>query len=167
MLLIRLNRICDRFPLTLVRGKTAQYTVWLDGPLLYKDFLFQAKGKNVKQYFFGAVAGSVLLAAPGVAGDAVKGEKVFRRCEACHYVDKEKNKTGPHLVDIIGRAAGTVEGYKYSKAMAGSGLVWDETTMAGFLTKPKRYLKGTKMAFVGLRKESDIADVIAYLKAFK
>ena len=121
----------------------------------------------MKQCFFVAVAGSVLLAVPVVAGDAAKGEKVFRRCKACHYVDKEKNKTGPHLVDIIGRAAGTVGGYKYSEAMAGSGLVWDETTMAGFLTKPKRYLKGTKMAFVGLRKESDIADVIAYLKASK
>ena len=121
----------------------------------------------MKQCFFVAVAGSVLLAVPVVAGDAAKGEKVFRRCKACHYMDKEKNKTGPHLVDIIGRSAGAVKGYEYSKAMAGSGLVWDETTMAGFLTKPKKYLKGTKMAFVGLRKESDIADVIAYLKASK
>ena len=121
----------------------------------------------MKQCFFAAVAGSVLLAAPVVAGDAAKGEKVFRRCKACHYIDKEKNKTGPHLVDIIGRAAGAVEGYKYSEAMAASGLVWDEATMAGFLVKPKHYLNGTKMAFVGLRKESDIADVIAYLKASK
>ena len=121
----------------------------------------------MKQFFFAAVAGSVLLAAPVFAGDAAMGEKVFRRCKACHYVDKEKNKTGPHLVNIIGRAAGAVEGYKYSKAMAGSGLVWDEATMSGFLTKPKNYLKGTKMAFIGLRKKSDIADVIAYLKAPK
>ena len=166
-LLIRLNRICDRLPFASVRGKTAQYTVWLDGPLLYKDFVFQAKGKNMKQCFFAAVAGSVLLAAPVVAGDAAKGEKVFRRCMVCHYVDKEKNKTGPHLVNIIGRAAGTVESYKYSKAMAGSGLVWDEAAMAGFLTKPKKYLKGTKMAFAGLKKASDSADVIAYLKVAK
>ena len=121
----------------------------------------------MKQCFFAAVAGSVLLAMPVVLGDAATGEKVFRRCKACHYMDKEKNKTGPHLVNIIGRAAGTVDSYKYSKAMAGSGLVWDEATMAGFLTKLKKYLKGTKMAFVGLRKESDIADVIAYLKASK
>ena len=91
----------------------------------------------MKQCFFAAWAGSVLLAAPVVAGDAAKGEKVFRRCKACHYMDKEKNKTGPHLVDIIGRAAGAVEGYKYSKAMARSGLVWDGSTMAGFLAKPK------------------------------
>jgi cytochrome c len=121
----------------------------------------------MKNCFFAAMAGSLLLAAPAVAGDPAKGEKVFRKCKACHYVDKEKNKTGPHLVNIIGRAAGAVEGYKYSKAMAELGLVWDEETMAGFLAKPKKYLKGTKMAFVGLRKESDIADVIAYLKASK
>ena len=121
----------------------------------------------MKQCFFAAVAGSVLLATPVVAGDAAKGEKVFHRCKACHYMDKEKNKTGPHLVNIIGRAAGAVKDYKYSKAMTGLGLVWDEATMTGFLAKPKKYLKGTKMAFVGLRKESDIADVIAYLKASK
>ena len=121
----------------------------------------------MKQCFFAAVAGSVVLAAPVVAGDAAKGEKVFRRCKACHYLDKEKNKTGPHLVNIIGRDAGAVKGYKYSKAMAESGLTWDELTIAGFLTKPQKYLKGTKMAFVGLRKESDIADVIAYLKVSK
>jgi cytochrome c2 len=121
----------------------------------------------MKKCFFAAMVGNFLLAVPAVAGDSAEGEKVFRKCKACHYVDKEKNKTGPHLVNIIGRAAGAVEGYKYSKAMAGSGLVWDEETMAGFLARPKKYLKGTKMAFVGLRKESDIADVIAYLKAFK
>ena len=80
---------------------------------------------------------------------------------------QKKDKTGPHLVNIIGRSAGVVKGYKYSNAMAKSGVVWNETTMALFLTKPKKYLKGTKIAFVGLRKESDIADVIAYLKASK
>ena len=121
----------------------------------------------MKKYFFAAMAGVVLLAKPVVAGDIAKGKKVFRKCKACHYLEKERNKTGPHLVNIMGRAAGTVEGYKYSKAMARSGLVWDEITMAGFLKKPKKYLKGTRMAFVGLRKESDIADVIAYLKASK
>ena len=121
----------------------------------------------MKICFFAAMASIVLLAAPVVADDPAKGEKVFRKCKACHYVDKEKNKTGPHLVNIIGRAAGAVEGYKYSNAMAGSSLVWDEETIAGFLAKPKKYLKGTKMAFVGLRKESDIADVIAYLKVSK
>jgi cytochrome c len=121
----------------------------------------------MKICFFAAMAGAVLLATPVVAGDVAKGEKVFRKCKACHYVEKERNKTGPHLVNVMGRTAGTVEGYKYSDAMARSGLVWDEITMAGFLKKPREYLKGTRMAFVGLRKESDIGDVIAYLKASK
>jgi cytochrome c len=120
----------------------------------------------MKNYVFAAVAAAgFMMAAPAIAGDAAAGEKVFRKCKACHYVDQEKNKTGPHLVNIIGRKAGAVEGYKYSKAMAGSDLVWDEATLAGFLAKPKSYLKGTKMAFAGLKKDSDIADVIAYLKS--
>jgi len=120
----------------------------------------------MKNYVFAAVAAAgFMMAAPAIAGDAAAGEKVFRKCKACHYVDQEKNKTGPHLVNIIGRKAGAVEGYKYSKAMAGSDLVWDEATLAGFLAKPKSYLKGTKMAFAGLKKDGDIADVIAYLKS--
>ena len=106
----------------------------------------------------------VLSSGVAQAGDAVKGEKVFKKCKACHYVDTAKNKTGPHLVNIIGRAAGSVEGYKYSKAMAASGLVWDEATLTEYLRAPKKYVKGTKMAFRGLKKDADIADVIEYLK---
>ena len=122
----------------------------------------------MKNYVFvsAAVAG-LLFAAPAQANDAAAGEKVFKKCKACHYVDRKKNKSGPHLVDIVGRSAGAVEGFKYSKAMAESGLVWDEATLAGFLAKPKKYLKGTKMSFAGLKKESDIANVIAYLKSAK
>lgn len=118
----------------------------------------------MKQYFSFAAAACFLVAAPALAGDAAKGEKVFRKCKACHYVDKEQNKTGPHLVNVVGRKAGDIEGFKYSKAMAGSGLVWDEATLAGFLTKPKKYLRGTRMVFAGLRKGTDIANIIAYLK---
>ena len=122
----------------------------------------------MKNYvFFSAAVAGLLFAAPAQANDAAAGEKVFKKCKACHYVDREKNKSGPHLVDIVGRSAGAVEGFKYSKAMAESGLVWDEATLAGFLAKPKKYLKGTKMSFAGLKKESDIANVIAYLKSAK
>ena len=113
-----------------------------------------------------AIAMSLTFSAADAA-DVKKGKKVFKKCKACHYVDQEKNKSGPHLVNIVGRAAGAVDGFKYSKAMAGSGLVWDEATLAGFLAKPKKYLKGTKMSFAGLKKESDIANVIAYLKSAK
>jgi len=120
----------------------------------------------MKNYVFAALAAAgLMIATPAIAGDAATGEKVFRKCKACHYVDKEKNKTGPHLVNIVGRKAGAVEGYKYSKAMAGSGLVWDEVTLAAYLAAPRKYLKGTKMAFAGLKKDSDIANVIAYLKS--
>jgi len=113
-----------------------------------------------------ALVGFLLVsAAPVQAGDIKAGARVFKKCKACHYVDREKNKTGPHLVSIIGRAAGTLEGYKYSKAMKSSGIVWDEATLAAYLRAPKKYIKGTKMAFAGLRKETDITNVIAYLKA--
>ena len=118
-----------------------------------------------KYVVLAAAAAGILMALPAQAGDAKAGEKVFRKCKSCHYVDQEKNKTGPHLVNIIGRAAGSVDGFKYSKAMKDSGLTWDEATLAEFLKKPKAYLKGTKMAFSGLRKDKQIDDLIAYLKA--
>ena len=103
-----------------------------------------------------------------LAGDAAKGEKIFKKCKACHVVNEEKNKTGPHLVNIIDRPAASVESYKkYSKAMKTSGFIWDEATLDGYLAAPKKYLKGTKMAFAGLRKEKDRADIIAYFKSLQ
>jgi cytochrome c len=109
------------------------------------------------------IVASSALSGSHSAGDAAKGEKVFKKCKACHVVEEGKNKTGPSLYGVVGRAAGSVEGYKYSKAMAGSGLVWDAETLDAYLTNPKKYLKGTKMAFAGLKKEKDRANVIAYL----
>ena len=97
-------------------------------------------------------------------GDAAKGEKVYKKCKTCHFVDKEKNKVGPHLVGIFGRTAGAVEGFKYSDAMMESGITWDEESIAAYLADPKGYIKGNKMAFPGLKKEEQIADVIAYIK---
>ena len=112
------------------------------------------------------MAGFLVVASPVQAGDIDAGAKVFKKCKACHWADKEKNKTGPHLVGIIGRTAGSLESYKkYSKAMKATGIVWDETTLTDYLRAPKKYLKGTKMAFAGLKKDADIENVIAYLKA--
>ena len=112
--------------------------------------------------------GFVLLTTPALAlGDAAAGKKVFKKCKACHVVDAEKHKTGPHLVNIMGRVAGSADGYKkYSKAMKSSGIVWNEETLDGYLEKPKAFVKGTRMVFAGLRKEEDRANVIAYLKRY-
>ncbi|MEL0165708.1 MAG: c-type cytochrome [Candidatus Puniceispirillaceae bacterium] len=114
------------------------------------------------------VLGFGLSATPALAsGDVAAGEKVFKKCKACHVVDAEKHKTGPHLVNIMGRAAGSADGFKkYSDAMKSSGIVWNEETLDGYLEKPKAYVKGTRMAFAGLRKEEDRANVIAYLKSY-
>ena len=111
---------------------------------------------------------ALVLAGPVLASDIKGGEKVFKKCKACHYADREKHKTGPHLVNIIGRSAGTLENYKkYSKGMKASGIVWDKETLTEYLRAPKKYIKGTKMAFVGLKKDADIENVIAYLMAEK
>ena len=123
--------------------------------------------KSVVSGLLAAVVLGVGLSSSAMAGDAALGEKVFKKCKACHVVDKEKHKTGPHLVNVIGRTAGTAEGYKkYSKAMKNSGIVWNDETLNGYLEKPKKYLKGTRMAFAGLKKEKDRANVIAYLKQY-
>ncbi len=97
-------------------------------------------------------------------GDAVKGKKVFKKCKTCHTLQAGKKKIGPHLGGLFGRKAGSVEGYKYSKAMVASGIVWDEALLSEYLTKPKKLVKGTKMAFPGLKKEEQRNDLIAYLK---
>ena len=111
----------------------------------------------------------LLVAGQAAAQDAAAGEKVFAKCKACHIADEDKNKIGPSLMGVIGKTAGTHPGFKYSNAMveAGQGgLVWDEATLTTYLHDPKATVKGTKMAFVGLKKDDEIADVIAYLKQF-
>ena len=112
--------------------------------------------------------GFALSTTPALAnGDAAAGEKIFKKCKACHVVDAKNHKTGPHLVNILGRTAGSVDGYKkYSKAMKSSGIVWNEETLDGYLEKPKAYVRGTRMLFAGLRKEEDRANVIAYLRSY-
>lgn len=110
--------------------------------------------------------GSVAMA----EGDAAKGEKVFRKCKACHMVgDDAKNRVGPILNGIVGRAAGAEEGFGYSDAMmekAAEGLVWTPENLDEFLKKPRDFVKGTKMSFAGLRKDDDRENIIAYLSGF-
>ncbi len=97
-------------------------------------------------------------------GDPAKGEKVFKKCKACHSLEAGKKKIGPSLNGIFGKPAGTTEGFKFSKAMKESGITWDEETIAAYLENPKKYIKGNRMAFPGLKKEADRANIIAYLK---
>jgi cytochrome c len=110
-------------------------------------------------------AGVVVLASQAALaeGDAAKGEKIFKKCKTCHTLVAGKKKPGPNLENLFGRTAGTVEGFKYSKAMVESGIVWDEATLDEYLTKPKAMIPKTKMAFAGLKKEDQRADLIAYL----
>ena len=119
----------------------------------------------------GAVAFGTLAAGPLLAQDdlVAEGEKIFKRCTACHQVGEgAENRVGPQLNGVIGRTAGTLEGFSYSDAMveAGAGgLVWSAETLAAYLENPRKMVKGTKMAFAGLRKEEDRAAVIAYIEA--
>ena len=97
-------------------------------------------------------------------GDVSHGEKVFKKCSACHLVNKGgENKIGPALYGVIGRKVASKQDYKYSKAMAAYNKDWTFEEMNGYLKKPQSYIKGTKMAFAGLRKEKDRASVILYL----
>jgi cytochrome c len=114
-------------------------------------------------------AATLITAAPAHAdGDAVNGEKIFKKCMACHTAAEKTNKVGPYLFGVVGRPIATAENYTYSDAMkeyAAIGKVWDETTLAVYLENPKAIVAKTKMAFPGLKKPEDRLDVIAYLKS--
>ncbi len=97
-------------------------------------------------------------------GDLATGEKVFKKCAACHSIVKGgRNNIGPALYNVVGRQVGSVSDYKYSKALSGYNKEWTFEELNGYLTKPSKWIKGTKMAFAGLRKETDRASVIKYL----
>ncbi|MFZ5836665.1 MAG: c-type cytochrome [Pseudomonadota bacterium] len=123
---------------------------------------FGPRGVALAVAFSGALAGQALALEPG---DAAAGAKVFKKCQACHsIVAADGNKIGPNLHGIIGRAAGTAEGFNYSEAMKSSGLTWDEATIEKYLRDPKGFVPKNKMAFAGLKKDSDLANVLAYIK---
>ena len=99
-------------------------------------------------------------------GDLVHGEKIFKKCSACHMVASDgKNKIGPNLWGVVGRKVASVPDYKYSKALAAYSKNWTFEEVNGFLIKPQAHVRGTKMAFTGLRKEKDRASVILYLNS--
>lgn len=113
------------------------------------------------------ILSSILISSAAFAQDAALGEKVFVKCKVCHQVgETAKNAVGPELNGVIGRKSGSVEGYSYSTGMKNSNLTWAEDSISEYLKNPKQKVPGNKMAFVGLSKPEDIANVIAYLKQF-
>ena len=108
------------------------------------------------------VSGDILVLMTSVS--AAEGKKIFKKCTACHSIAKSGgNKIGPALWGVLGRKAGSVSDYKYSKAMVAYGKSWSFEEMNGFLTKPKDWIKGTKMSFAGLKNPKNRAAVILYM----
>lgn len=106
-----------------------------------------------------------LVASVHAEGDATAGATVFAQCSACHAVGAgAQNNIGPVLNGVVGRAAGTYPGYRYSSAMRRSGLTWDEATLGQYLRAPEKVVPGAKMAFPGIASDKELADVIAFLK---
>lgn len=95
-------------------------------------------------------------------GEPAKGERIYARCMGCHAIDR--NRTGPRHAGLLGRAAGSLPDFDYSKAMRESGLVWDEITLDRFLADPRGVVPGTKMGFAGVKDPAERADLIAYLR---
>lgn len=118
--------------------------------------------------FLLSLAALAFIATPSLAADAEKGAKVYKKCVSCHMVgDKAKNRVGPQLNGIVGRAIASIGDYKYSKAMykhAEANNVWTEENLGAYLANPRKTVKGGRMAFAGLRKQKDVDNVIAYLK---
>ncbi len=99
------------------------------------------------------------------AGDAVKGKRVFNRCRACHNLTATaRTRIGPNLDNLFGRKAGAADGFKYSKALQDATFDWSEAALDSWLSQPRKFLPGNKMAFPGLRKEQDRKDLMAYLR---
>lgn len=115
----------------------------------------------------GLLAASVVT--PALAeGDPAQGERVYAKCRACHSLEAGQNRVGPPLHDIVDQKAGAQDGYRYSSALqerAEEGLVWTEENLDAYLTRPRDFLPGGKMAFPGLRNPDERADVIAYLRS--
>lgn len=112
---------------------------------------------------------ALLVAAPAVASaqDAANGEKVFAQCRACHQVgETARNGVGPLLNGLFGRKSGTIEGYSYSEANKNSGITWDEAVFSDYIKDPRAKIPNTKMIYAGLKDETRIKDLIAYLKQF-
>jgi cytochrome c len=121
----------------------------------------------IKKIAAAAALAFIAASAPAAAQDVAAGEKSFAKCRACHQVgETAKNVVGPKLNGLIGRVAGTVEGYNYSAANKASGITWTEAEFKDYIKKPAAKIPGTKMAFAGIANEGEIDNLTAYLKQF-
>ena len=149
-------------------GKAADLVFHVDKP---KQSAYKIDGLEVAEVTKESDGKSETVEAVDIAqllalGNLAHGEKVFKKCSACHMIASDgKNMIGPNLWSVIGRKAGSIDDYKYSKAMIAYGKEWSFEEMNAYLIKPQAYIKGTKMAFAGLRKEKDRASVILYMNS--
>jgi len=136
------------------------------------DIIFHVEKPNVQGYKVeikvdnsaGKAKGQIDISALLALGDIDSGKKVFKKCTACHSIAQGgKNKIGPKLYNVVGRATGSISDYKYSKALASYAKEWTFEELNGFLIKPTAWIKGNKMGFAGLKKDEDRASVILYL----
>ena len=147
-------------------GKVSNILFYVEKPKTpgYAVEVEQASGSSITTNE--VVEKVVDIAALMALGDVASGEKIFKKCAACHSINKGgKHKIGPALYNVVGRKVGGVGDYKYSKALITYEKEWTFKELNGFLIKPAKHIKGTKMAFAGLRKEADRASVIKYLNA--
>ncbi len=127
-----------------------------------------ATAANAETAANAAKAANAQTAAGAAAGNAEAGGKTFIKCGVCHAVEKDVSKIGPSLYGVVGRKAGTLESYpNYSDQMKASGVVWDENTIAEFVKNPRTFIKNTRMLFIGLKNDQEIANLVAYLKSIK
>ncbi|AWK89200.1 c-type cytochrome [Azospirillum thermophilum] len=122
----------------------------------------------MKKHLLGAVLAAVVATGAGsaLAGDAAAGKDVFKVCMACHTTEQGKNKVGPSLFGVVGRPAGSIEGFKYSKPMqekAAAGFAWTEDNLKAYITAPKEVVPGGTMAFAGLKDPQKVDDLVAFL----
>ena len=147
-------------------GKVSNILFYVEKPKTpgYAVEVEQASGSSITTTE--VVEKVVDIAALMALGDVASGEKIFKKCAACHSINKGgKHKIGPALYNVVGRKVGGVEDYKYSKALVAYEKEWTFEELNGFLIKPAKHIKGTKMAYAGLRKEVDRASVIKFLNA--
>ena len=145
-------------------GKVSDLVFHVEKPKTPGYAVEEAEVSNISATTKEMVETKVDISALMAMGDLKLGEKVFKKCAACHSIIKGgKNNIGPALYNVVGRKVGAVTDYKYSKALASYDKEWTFEELNGYLIKPAKWIKGTKMAFAGLRKEKDRASVIKYL----